>query len=974
MAVEDGVPGLRGRARELSKLLDTFHAAVMGHAAAVLVGGDAGVGKTSLVGELVRQARREDAVVLTGNAIDIADAPPFWPVLSALRAAVRSRPDDAIGALLSQWLERLPSTRGEGPPVRLLDLLHQMIIETAELRPVVLVVEDLQWADRSTRDLVAYLVAILTHERVLVVATFRSDTPGQTPDLAVALAELRRHQKVTAMELDPLPRDVMAKLVAEWAPGRRDLDELEELVWQRSAGNAFIADETVRAVVGGDARGLPTTLREVVLSRIGVLSAAGQQVVRAVAASVGPLRHQLLAEVVELPAAVLLDATREAVAHGVVVVDESGEGYRLRHGLMTEVVTGDLLPGERIDLHRRFALALAASAESTQPGLAAQLAHHWYEAGDAEQALVASVAAAWASEGVHAHTEAHRHWLRAAELRPRVAGDAVVLRHAECLDRAARAAELGGDHDEAVRLLDQLLSGPEAPDGMAAALLHARKGSALAAGGRVTEAAVSYRSAAALLPAATAAQAERAQVLAGECAALLHALDFAGARTVAVQALTHARAAGLRTVEARILAVLGFSLAYLENAADGADALDQALAVAESTGEPEAIGEAHLRRAELLAGPLNQFDEGIAYARKGVERMQALGLARTAGAALLTYAANAFFRLGRWADAEQAVAEAWALGPIGAAALEVRLARCRIDLGRGRLDAAAADLEAVELLARSTTGPRQRIPLLVLFSALALWRRQPENALRHVEDGLTVVEAGADDIWAVAPLVWHGTRAWADIATGGLARPSQAQVDRLRHHCTELHRRGSGTVPAVRGVIDAFYLMCASEMDRAEQVVNPEGWERVADTWERYRQPYPAAYARMRQAEALLIRRSRSTAAADALRRAEDMARRLGAAPLLEDIADLAGRARITLEMPVPEADPAPSGVLDGLTARELEVLREIANGLTNREIGQRLYISEKTVSVHVARIFSKIGVHSRMQASAVLHRSIHAR
>ena len=134
----------------------------------------------------------------------------------------------------------------------------------------------------------------------------------------------------------------------------------------------------------------------------------------------------------------------------------------------------------------------------------------------------------------------------------------------------------------------------------------------------------------------------------------------------------------------------------------------------------------------------------------------------------------------------------------------MRLARCRIDLGRGRLDAAAADLEAVELLARSTTGPRQRIPLLVLFSALALWRRQPEMALRYVEDGLTVAEAGADDIWAVAPLVWHGTRAWADIATAGLARPSQAQVDRLRHHCAELHRRGSGTVPAVRGVIDAF--------------------------------------------------------------------------------------------------------------------------------------------------------------------------
>src|SRR6476661_8235230 len=349
--------GLRGRSRELSALTDAFSAACAGRAGAVLIGGDAGVGKTKLVGELARQARRADAVVLTGSAIDIADAPPFWPVLSALRTAVRSRPDDDIGALLTKWLERLPSARGDGPPVRLLDLLHQTITELAELRPVLLVVEDLHWADRSTRDLVAYLVAILTYEPVLVVATFRNDTPGASPDLVVALAELARHQKVTALDLQPLSREAVAQLVADIAPDRSDL---EELVWQRSAGNAFIAEETVRAVLGGDAHGLPATLREVVLSRIAVLSGDAQQVVRAIAAAAGPPRHQLLSDVLGLPAPTLLEALREAVAHGVVVVDESGEGYRLRHGLMTEVVAGDLLPGERLDLHRRFALALAA--------------------------------------------------------------------------------------------------------------------------------------------------------------------------------------------------------------------------------------------------------------------------------------------------------------------------------------------------------------------------------------------------------------------------------------------------------------------------------------------------------------------------------------------------------------------------------------------------------------------------------------
>ena len=190
------------------------------------------------------------------------------------------------------------------------------------------------------------------------------------------------------------------------------------------------------------------------------------------------------------------------------------------------------------------------------------------------------MAAAWASEGVHAYTEAHRHWLRAAEL-------AAGPRRAEYLDRSARAAEFAGDHDQAVRLLDQLLGSP-GPDGMAIALLHARKGSALRAAGRVTEAAQSYEVAAALLP-ASGAEAERAQVLAAHSAALLQSLEFAGARTVALRASALARAAGARTVEARVLSVLGFSLAYLEDAAAGAAALDEAVVVAEGAGEPEAI-------------------------------------------------------------------------------------------------------------------------------------------------------------------------------------------------------------------------------------------------------------------------------------------------------------------------------------------------------------------------------------------------
>ena len=441
-------------------------------------------------------ARRHRATVLLGTAIDIADAPPFWPLFSALRTAAKADPESEASARVRSWLAQRSSTIDppSHAPVRLLDALYHLIIDLAELRALVLVIEDLQWADRSTRDLLVYLIANLSHEPVLIVGTYRTDSPGTMADLTVALAELRRHKKVSGLEVRPLPRAALAEVVAQWAPARPDL---EPLAWQRSAGNAFIAEETVRAVLAGDTKGLPSTLREVVLSRITLLSGPAQQVVRAIAASVGPLPHPLLADVVDQAPTALLEGVREAVGHGIVRVDDHGDGYALRHGLMAEVVAADLLPGERIELHRRYALALARGGEG--PGLAAQLAHHWYEAGDHENALIATVEAARASEGVHAHAEAYRHWVRAAELARRVPA-ALAVSHRECTDRAARSADLAGDHDQAMKLLKRLLEDPETPRGLPAALLTARTGGSLAAAGRLQDAVATYRAAAALLP------------------------------------------------------------------------------------------------------------------------------------------------------------------------------------------------------------------------------------------------------------------------------------------------------------------------------------------------------------------------------------------------------------------------------------------------------------------------------------------
>ena len=953
-------------------LTGAFGAARSGRAAAVLVAGDGGVGKTRLVEELARHARRAGAVVLTGSAVDITDAPPFWPVLSAIRNAARAEPDTDVATLLRQWLTRLPQAGGAGPdagpPVVLLDLLHQLVVDLAERRPVLLVVDDLQWADRSTRDLVAYLVANLVREPVLVLVTFRTDSPRRTPDLDVALAELRRLRKVTTLDVAPLPRDVLAALVADWAPDR---PELPALVWQRSAGNAFIAEETVRAVLGGDAHGLPSTLREIVLSRIALLSPAAQQVVRALATGVGPLRHRLLADVLDLEPATLLAAVREAMVHGAVRVDDSGEGYLLRHGLLAEVVAADLLPGERIELHRRTALALGRDGDPTTPA--------------PPPGSPTTGTRPTTRRGPCRPLPPPRGPRRPCTPTPRRTGTGCAPRSSStgrapirevCAGRTAWTGRRGRPRSRGTTTRpSRCSSGSSTIPRPAQACRRrcsspARAGRSLRPGGSGTPSGATGPLPRCCPTAARTPSVRRCSPATGPRSCT----RWTSRRRAPSPSRRSSSPAGPGRTPSRPGCWPCSGSARPSSTTPRPGRRRSTMPWRSRSGRVSRRPSArrYLRRAELLTGPLNRLVEGVAYARDGVERMRALGLARTCGVALLTHAANALFRLGRWDEAERVVAQTWELGPTGAAALDVRLARCRITLGRGRLDEAAADLEAVELLSRSTSGPRQRIPLLVLFAALELWRRDPARALRHAEDGLALAEAGAGDIWSLAPLVWHGTRAWADLVAAGGPAPAPAQVDRLRRHCAELSLRATTTVPAVRAVVDAFALMCMAETARAEHRCVPEVWERAAGMWERHQQPYPAAYALLRHAEALLERSPRSTAAADVLRAAEGAARQLGAQPLLDDVADLAGRARVPLTEagPPPPVAPAALTPLDDLTGRELEVLVELAKGFTNREIGRRLYISEKTVGVHLTRIFHKIGVHSRVQASAVLQRS----
>ncbi|MGV9805688.1 helix-turn-helix transcriptional regulator [Micromonospora chersina] len=947
-----------------------------GQTAAVFLTGESGVGKTRLLAEVGERLRDGGALVLTGACLDIGDASPLHPVRQALRRLdadlTEARTSSAVRGLLQVFDEETPGPDGAGA---LLERVSRGLHLVAAGRPLVLVLDDLQWVDRSTRQLLLYLLAGLGDHQLSVLAAIRAESLQGAHPLRRVLTELRRLRSVRVVDLAPLDRAGTDELAAAIA-GTPLPPEAADQLWQRSGGNPFVVEELARDLRDGH-DGLSDTLREVFLGRVDALPQAAHAVVHAVAAGVEPVEHWLLAQVVRLPEDQLIEAVREAVAHRLLV--GADDGYRLRHRLVAEVLAHELLPAERAALHRRYAETLtSATAELHQ----ARLAHHWRLAGEPARALPAAMAAAREAERLHGYAEAHRHWsaaLSLADTPPAVLPDGgrpepVEADRAELLTHAAESAHHCGEHARALALLEELAADPAGPPTCA---LHIRRARYLAAAGRSAPAEAEYRQ---VLAAADCTPRERATAAAHLAELLLHLGRYAEAGDQAREALRlAAEVEGAASEVVLASSALGFSEAYLEDPDAGLAVMRRALDTAERSGRPEDVACAYLHLAELLTGPLNILEEGVVVARRGAERVAELGLGRTWETRLLAIATNGLFRVGQWAEAEKVVAAALRHRPSGADAVELLLARCRLSVGYGDVEASDRDLEAVATVLAGG-GARHVLPMLILRAGLAMWQGRHDLARQAVQRGLT--ESRSDDVIVLATLAWHGLRAEAEASASRTVEVDPNAVRRLREVVERVTRKSGKAGAPVRYVADAFLALCAAELSRLDDGRgDPELWARAATEWDRRNHPYPAAYSRLRQAEALLARRSRVATAGKLLRQAHQTAQALGAVPLSEEIRTLAGRARVPLEeapaatRPAPRpraAAPAVSAVdeLEVLTAREREVLAAVAEGLTNREIGQRLFISERTIGVHVSHIFDKLQVRTRVQASAIFLRS----
>jgi ATP/maltotriose-dependent transcriptional regulator MalT len=964
-----------GRAAELEALSAALEAGVAGTPSLALVAGESGVGKSRLASELADQAREAGVRVLSGDCVELGEGElPYAPLVGALRRVAREGdpafdrlPESQRGDLATI----LPGLRGdfsqggtEAEQVRVFEALLALFDAMSDEQAVLLVIEDLHWADSSTRGFIRFLARTLCNERMLILGTYRSDELHRRHPLRPLLGELARDPLAHLVELPRLSRDEMAEQLEDIVGSPADPGLVERL-YARSEGNPLFTEELL--AVGLDGRGtLPPTLRDALMLRVERLPAAAQEVLRWLACQ--SLGDDLLGELTSLDSAELRQGLRDAVGSQIAVAQADGS-YGYRHALLREVVYDDLLPGERAELHGAIAKALERSVQEQgeRAHITAEVAHHWLAAGDQPAALAASVRAAVAAERVNAFHEALSLRERALGLWDRVPDPEQVAGMSEIalLMQAASAADVTGDPARQETLLKKALElvDERAEPRRAAAVLE-RLQRALWSLNRQEESVEVINRALALLPDDEQSR-ERAALLVELARARMLQSRSAEAISVARDALEIARSLADRSVEVRALNAMGTALGTSGHAEEGAAALREALQLAGAAGLSREVTAAYINLADVLH--LNgRTAEALAVAREGLET----GPPDTRGYDWLMMNAVEFsYYLGRWDEAREALPPQ-SRRRYGNQLFVWRMSRAVLALGEGDLESARVDLDGMELPARESTEPQ--------FVGAYGWMRAElerrsgniDQARAAVDEALDQIEYCSDDVTRIAAVAAMGVRVEGDAAT--LARDrrdqeaEQAAISRADRHLDRLRLTAEAGGP-----VEAAELAGGeAEYSRAVGDDDPALWAAGAAAWEGLARPYRTIYSRWRQAEAL-VRADNRDAAADVASEALRAARELGTDWLAAELQSLAARARLRLLVAAepPPAGEEAEGVDDepfGLTPRERQVLSLVARGATNREIGLELHMAEKTASVHVSRILAKLDVRSRTEAAAV--------
>lgn len=944
-----GAADLIGRQEEQAALDHALASAREGAGGIVLLAGEAGMGKTRLAEACLT---RSGHLVLAGEASEVA-TPPYGPIIAALRAFLRTRPGGLetcgpLGAYLALLLPELGPPPGDADRATLVEAIRCAFTTIARAAPAAVFLDDLQWSDRATLELLPGLAATCTQERLLIVGAYRSDEIPRGHPVRRLRNDLRRGRLLREIPVEPLDQEAATALAARIL-GEPPSAHLAAALYERTEGVPLFVEElggalTVRGRLRRGAGGLeqapgvglpiPETLRDAVLLRLEGLPDHARRLIE-LAAVVGRDFDQGL--VAELAGGE--EGLDDLFARGLLVEGERAQAS-FRHALTREAVYEEISRARRRTLHRQVAERLEATGTAPQ-----MVAEHWLAASDSERARAALIAAARTSCDVHAYRDAADAAQRALELWPEAVDEAERL---EVLDQLGHCAQVSGMLAEAARAWSEVAEGWRRRSDESA---HAEAERNLAGVAELLgqwERALAAREAAARAFAAGGQPAEAAAERLAAAAHLRSAARYHAALDLLALALEDSRRAARPDLEARIIAHEGSARARLGETTVGLELVRAGLALALEHGLPGAAAEIYQRLADALehAGDYAGAKATYLTAFDFCQAHSAADIAQICLACLTVVLRHT----GEWERAMSLCREVLASADSAAHARAVAssmLGSLHALRGQPRraqpllLEAAALagriELAAVELYAAWGLALVAELDSYTQTAAahcraiLARWEQTEER--HHVVTALR---------WAARCFVRAGARADTQACANALARIASATGQ-------------PEALSALAQTLGEIALLDANA-DQAVQL-----FRQAIDLLRDIEAPYCRATAQFRAGIACAAANQRS-AAVEHLSAAYRAARRLGARPLAGEIA----QALEALGEPLAErlGDVAAGRLRHGdLTRRQLEILQLVAQGRTNPEIARELFLSPRTVEMHVGNILAALDSRSRAQA-----------
>ncbi len=1008
-------PSLIGREADLEALRDACGESLEGLTRTVIVGGEAGIGKTRLVDEFLRELQSE-TIVLRGQSIDLdRDAPPYAPIIAALRALALELGDkallDASGPASDALLMLLPElgdrdevgdSARRGGADRLYEAVAGTLENVARSRPLVIMIEDLHWADQGTLALLRFLVRVIERARILFVFTFRSDELARGGHLRAWLPEIDRNRRVARLELARLTRRQVRQMATAILGSTPDTRELG-VVFQRTDGVPFFIEELISCERFVSVDSLPGTLRDILLARYEILGDATQQILRLLAAGGARVEHELLALVSDASVEDIDSAAREAVYAGVLVVDETS--YAFRHALVREAIHDQLLPGERVRFHTRYAQALESSQGASSIDATA-ISYHWMAAHSVKNAFSASITAMMQARKSYAFSTAARMGERAIELWDQVT-DAEELSgrsRVELLAETSYILRNAGESDRAISLIDEAIaeSSPAHPELYAKMLRD--KASYLANVGHTGS--ITLLRQALLVLSDQPRSVLRANILGELAARLMLKARFEQAVETADQAYSEALEVDSKPRMSVAANIRGFSRLSLGDIDHGLS--DLALAGELATENDSARLRYWVNQSDAMH-LLGRFDDAIRIAEEGAERARQRGVERTSGVMLLSNVIGPLFALGQTQRADELLDRALELDPpIGYSAHLQRL-KLQSILWSGDTALAERKLRGwrTALSLQFRIDAQSRLGFAAIAGEIALAGNSVREAWKEVS---VILDPNHRSFPAYdLPVLTVAARVVATArATGMSLAQGEGATDTTNVDDLEAQLRTALAESSTWPTASAYLAIFNAEFGGPRRTgTDPVLWMlAVTASGVPTASAQLAPYATFRLAEAFANAGDRPSARSWAesaregaekigmgliVARVLELQRRVGAVktdsatpgsartgptktgpartgPARTSSATTAG---MKIEGGGIEAQGADAGSIEMLlTKRERQVLDLVAQGLSNRHIAERLFISVKTASVHVSNILRKTGATTRTEAAYVARNS----